>query len=356
MNKLKKSYIAGRMNLHFVRFVLQFFKSSFKQKDKVLVKSCDGIGDILVRSRLAQRIIDKYGKDNVYFLMQEHYTKLGEMLGYNTIGYSRKERKKIFHRLKKMFDLNRMGFFKYINIEFGNDITVGNLFMEERVGKIDNHWMVCKNNKYYTKALAIEDLYVIDQISLMGKEIIDSKLTRDDFMPDLREIFEVSEEDIVIAVGSTEKTRVCSPKLMIEYIKTIIENFPDKKILLVGNGERQKKYADEIVSYFKSSNLENLVDKTSLKEVFEIVAKSFLFIGFESGLYNLCFALKKRGIILFKERSGVFIHEVPWLKIIFPNELKRVVEDNEYPGEGINSITPKEFEKELLKIREEEEI
>lgn len=352
MNKLKKSYIVEGINLYFVRFILSFFKKRFKPKGKILVKSCDGIGDILVRSNLAQRIIDKYGHENVFFLMQSHYTSIGKLLGYNTIGYSRKERKNFFSRLKKMYELNSMGLSKYINIEFANDITVGNIFCLDCIGKIDNHWQVERNNRYYTEALEIGDIYVIDQITKMANTLIDPALTKVDLIPDLRERFEIAENEIVIAVGSTEKSRVCSPKLMSRYLKILLEKFPDREILLIGNGERQKRYAEYLVQALNDKRVRDLVDKTTIEQVFEIVAKSFLFIGFESGLYNLCYSIRKRGIILFKEKSGIFIHEVPWLDIIFPEKLNLIVEDSEYDGVGINSITEKQFEIALKKIQE----
>ncbi len=107
---LKKSYIQEGINLYLIRFILSFFKSRFKPQGKVLIKSCDGIGDILVRTKLMELIEKKYGKDNIYVLMKSSYTKLGDMLGYKTIEYSRKERKNLLPRLKKMYELNSMGF------------------------------------------------------------------------------------------------------------------------------------------------------------------------------------------------------------------------------------------------------
>ena len=100
---LKKSYIQEGINLYLVRFILSFFKSRFKPTGKVLVKSCDGIGDILVRTKLMDEIEKKYGKENIYVLMKSGYTKLGDILGYKTIEYSRKDRKNFLPRLKKMY-------------------------------------------------------------------------------------------------------------------------------------------------------------------------------------------------------------------------------------------------------------
>lgn len=88
---LKKAYIRDLVNSSLINLIFKF--CNFKSDGKILVKSMDGIGDILVRSRLAEKIVEKYGAENVYFLMKEHYKSLGEMLGYNVIGIPRKSEK-----------------------------------------------------------------------------------------------------------------------------------------------------------------------------------------------------------------------------------------------------------------------
>lgn len=349
MNLLKKSYLKETVNLYGIRFILKFFKNKFeKNKKKILIKSCDGIGDILVRTGLMEKLLEKYGRENVTFLFQNSYVSLGEMLGYNCIGFSRKERKNFFSRLKKMYQLNSMGFSKYINVEFTNDITVGNLFMEERIGRNDYHWQVERNNKYYTKSYDIEDKYVMEQIREMGEHILDKKLELEDIMPSINDKFNRGDKNIVIAVGSTEKSRVCSPKLMGEYIKILRKRYPEEKIVLVGNGDRQRDYGEELIKLVGNDNIENMINKTTLREVFNLVGESFLFIGFESGLYNLCFAMKKRGIILFKNKNCLFYHDVPWLRILVPQEIRDDFTDKIYNNREINSITPDDFEKNLF--------
>lgn len=352
---LKKSYIQEGINLYLIRFILSFFKSRFKPQGKVLIKSCDGIGDILVRTKLMELIEKKYGKDNIYVLMKSGYTKLGDLLGYRTIEYSRKERKSFFSRLKKMYELNSMGFSTYINIEFANDITVGNLFIPERIGREDLSWQVERNNKYYTKSYILENDYVMNQVSKMAKDILDIDVTGKQLTPDIGGLFKIEDRDIVVAVGSTGREKVCSPILMAEYLKEVQQLYPDRKIILVGNGDLQEGYAKRLIELLGNENIENLVNKTSLKEVFEVVAKSCLFIGFDSGLYNACFALRKKGVILFKDGGGAFIHNVPWLKIVTPKKVREDILDREYPALNINSIEVEDFKKALEEVRDEKE-
>ncbi|MGL4976820.1 MAG: glycosyltransferase family 9 protein, partial [Cetobacterium sp.] len=311
--KLKKSYLIEGLNLYLIRFILSFFKSKFIGKGKVLVKSCDGIGDILVRTELIKMIEKKYGKENVYLMMQKSYISLGEMLGYKTIPYSREERKNLFQRLKKMYELNCSGFSTYINVEFSNDITTGNLFIKEKIGREDESWQASRNNKYYTKSYKLTPGYVMKQVSEMCKGILGVDVSSEEIKPDIRDKFKIAENEIVVAVGSTGRDKVCSPILMAQYLEEVQTMFPEKKILLVGNGDLQSSYAEELLKILGNKNIENLINKTSVKEVFEIVAKSSLFIGFDSGLYNSTFALRKKSIGLFRNKSGAFIHNESWM-------------------------------------------
>ncbi|MGL5052265.1 MAG: glycosyltransferase family 9 protein [Cetobacterium sp.] len=346
----KKSYIMEGVNLYFIRFILGFFKKRFFGEGKVLVKSCDGIGDILVRTELLKMIEDKYGKENVYVMMQKSYVSLGNMLGYKTISYSRENRKKFISRLKKMYELNKSGFSTYINVEFANDITVGNLYIKERIGRKDENWQVSRNNKYYTESYELKSGYVMNQVSRMVKEILKVDLDAKELTPNIRELFEIEENEVVVAVGSTGRDKVCSPKLMAQYLKEIQKYLPEKKILLVGNGDLQFNYAQELLEILENEKIENLVNKTSIKEVFEIVAKSSLFIGFDSGLYNSTFSLRKKAIGLFRNKSGAFIHDENWLKILTPSKVREDILDKEYPNLEINSITVEEFKKALKEV------
>lgn len=344
---LKKAYIRDCINSSLINFIFKFCK--FNHNGKILVKSMDGIGDILVRSGLAEKIIEKYGKENVYFLMKEHYKNLGEMLDYNVIGIPRKSEKKFFKRLKMMYSINKnYSPKKFLNIEFGNDSTIANISAEEKIGIYDSYEMVKRYNKYYTKTFKLvnDNVKVLEKIREIGENVLEEKIKLEEIIPNLSNRFNIEEKNIVIAVGSTDRSRVCSPKRMKDYIKILNKKFPNEKIILVGNGELQKKYAEDLIKMLPELSIENFIDKTTLKEVFEIVAKSKLFIGFESGLYNFCFVARKKGIGLFKDTTVSFAHEVPWIKNIGPEE--EIIDnfvDEEYPDRRINNISTEKFEK-----------
>lgn len=184
----------------------------------------------------------------------------------------------------------------------------------------------------------------------IGENILETKFNIEDIYPDLRNRFDIAEKNIVIAVGSTGRYKICSPLKMAEYIKVLKEKFPNDEIILVGNGDLQLKYAEKLIELLPNIKFKNMVNRTSLKEVFNIVAYSKLFVGFDSGLYNLCFTLRKKGIGLFRDTTVSFAHDVPWLKNIGPEENEKVIFDENYTDEKINKIPVEKFRKAMEEL------
>lgn len=352
---LKKAYIRDRLNSLIINFIFKFCK--FETEENILIKSMDGIGDILVRSKLAELVAEKNRLDNskVYFLMKEQYKNLGTFLGYNVIGLDRKTEKNLLKRFFKFYEINkRYKFKRYINLEFGNDNITANIVAKEKIGNLDESKMTSCYNKYFTKSFKVSESHkkILNKMRELGEKILEREVSLEEIILDLRYKFPIDNKDIVIAVGSTARNRVCNPIKMKEYIEEIIKFYPNEKIILVGNGELQKNYAKKILEMIPNKNIIDFVDKTNLMEAFELVTKSRLFVGFESGLYNLCFVTRKKGIGLFRDTSVPFAHEVPWLKNIGPSEkIDRSIKDSEYPDEKINSISVESFRNALEELK-----
>ena len=209
-------------------------------------------------------------------------------------------------------------------------------------------------NKYFTKSFKVSEDHrkILNKMRELGEKILEREVSLEEIIPDLRDKFPTDSKDVVIAIGSTARNRVCSPLKMKEYIEEILKFYPEEKIILVGNGELQKNYAKKILEMIPNRNIVDFVDKTNLMEAFELVTKSKLFIGFESGLYNLCFVTRKKGIGLFRDTSVPFAHEVPWLKNIGPSEKIDIsIKDEDYPDERINSISVESFKKALEELK-----
>lgn len=349
----KTSYIKKLINLYLIRFLLNFFK--FKPQGRVLIKSNDGIGDFILRSKLIKLIEEKYGKENIYILVQKKFESLPEIFGYKAIGYERKDRKNFFKILKKMYEINKIGFSVYLNLEYEEDIDdvifAGNIFAPVKMGLKDKNKELEIENTFYTKYFCIKSDYIIKQIVDVTKEILNVDTTVEEMIPDLRYLFDTKEEKhIIVGIGSSAKFKTCSPILMASYLKEVQKEYPDKNIILLGNGIHEKKYAKRIIEMLGEKNIIDMVDKTSIYEAFDLVAKSFLFVGFDSGLYNAAFSLRKKGIIIFREKSSEYMHNVPWINIIVPKKIRTDIIDEEYPNFEINSVTVEEFKEGLEKI------
>ncbi|MGL4997784.1 MAG: glycosyltransferase family 9 protein, partial [Cetobacterium sp.] len=349
--KLKKAYIKQSINLYLIRLIMFILSSNFPKKEKVLIKSSDGIGDQLIRSKLAEMIQEKYGKENCIFLLKEHYLEIGKWLGYNCIGFSKKEEENFFSRLKKMYQLNMLGIKTYINLEFGVDITVGNILADEKIGITDKNPFVSRSNVYYTKTFYFDrnqKFYILDLVAYMARNIVDKDIKDEDIVPNLKNRFPTGEKGIVLSVGTSSRYRVTSPYIMAKYLEIIIEKYPNEKIYLLGNGKLQEDYANKLIELLGNENIENLVDKTTIERAFETISKSKLFIGFDSGMYNFAFTIRKNSIGLFEGKNKPFLHNQSWIKVIFPDSVDSPINDREdkiYANPLMNSISLEKFEK-----------
>lgn len=355
---LKKSYIKNLLNMYITRFFLILFLKKEKNPENILIKISDGIGDVVIRSRLSEKLIEKFGKDKVYFLMQENYKQLGEILGYKVIGISKAEKYNLLKRIRKFFKINRLGIKMFINLEYTNDSVVGNIIAEEKIGILDIDPAIKIYNKFYTKEIKVnKNEKILNQIKTIAENILKRDLKEEELIPNLKINIELKNEGIVIAVRSTSREKVCSPYRMVEYIKEIEKEFPEEKIYLVGNGKLQLEYAEYLIKKLKEFKIINLVDRTNLKEVFEIIKNCKLFIGFDSGLYNYSYSLRKRTMVLFKDLNSPFRHEAEWVKVLGP-EKERIddFEDENYPNKDINNISVETFKKVLEEMREYEKI
>ncbi len=363
---LKMSFIKKILLLHITRICLYISKKDFS-KEKILIKSCDGIGDILIRTGLVEKLFEKYGKENCVFLFPENYLELGEILGYNCIPFygdnplsSNSNKENLFLKFIKMKKLNKMGFSKYINLEYWGDTTMSYLFIPERIGRIDNRNVYLKYcNKYYTKKIDMgPDGYILENIRKFGESILEKKISIKEITPNLKFEHKNEESGISIGVGASSIIRTCAPQNMCEYVKCVIEKYPKEKIYLLGVGKLQREYADQILNGIKNKNIINLVGKTTLKESFERVAASKIFIGFDSGLYNLAFILKKQTIAIFRKKNKIhFIHNEPWVNVLLPSKNIYNLEDKKvdclYNDYLINNITVEQFKDALNKLNED---
>ncbi len=358
---LKKSYVRDEVNVFFTNFFLCFFKKKIKNPQKIIVKMTDGLGDIVIRSKLIEKIIEKYGYENVFFLVREEYNFLGKALEFPIITISRKERYNLIRRIKKMYQINKIGIKKFVNLEWSNDDLIRNIYSKEKLGIEALEEEDKKNNKCYTKSLKLrtkkifneEEKNIIDFLKEIAIFLFDKSIEKEELIPNLKDKFYTSfcNEGIVIGVGATDKNRACNPYKMSEYIKAMASICPEEKIYLVGGGKSQEIYSKKIIELCSNENIVNLVNKTNLQSVLEIVAKAKIFIGFDSGLYNFRYTLRKKQIALFRSKKVPYVHNEKFTKILEgKKENLNEVKDEKYSNLEINNISIDEFEKSFIEL------
>lgn len=361
---LKKSYIRDELNVFITNIILYFFKRNFEPKSKILIKMTDGLGDIVIRTKLIEEIVNEYGEKNLYFLIKEEYKFLGEILDIPVISFKKEDKYNLLKRIKKMYFINKLGIKKFINLEWSNDDFIRNIYANEKIAVEALNEEDYKSNICCTKIIKIrkekdfnkEKENVINLISKVADNILKNKIEKENFSPNLREYFPEFKinKNIVIGIGATDRNRVCSPYKMIEFIKIILEVYPKEKIYLVGTGKREKEYSEKIIETLKNKDIISLVNKTSLKEVLERVTEAKVFIGFDSGLYNFRYTLRKKQIILLKDRNVPYFHKDDSIIALEGNDNSEdnMIHDFEYPDRMMNSISEIEFKKALIKLKE----
>ena len=149
-----------------------------------------------------------------------------------------KLKKNLLKRFFGFYEINK----RYINLEFVNDNITANIVAKEKIGNLDESKMTSCYNKYFTKPFKVSESHrkILNKMRELGEKILEREVSLEEIIPDLRDKFHIDNKDIVIAIGSTDRKKVCSPLKIKEYIEEILKFYPEEKIILVGNGNYKK--------------------------------------------------------------------------------------------------------------------
>lgn len=123
---------------------------------------------------------------------------------------------------------------------------------------------------------------------------------------------------IAIAIGAANLERMMRVSNLCDIFLQIEKTFPNFELVLIGTGSKEEKYAQEIINNYSGKTLINKVSMLNLFETIEFINHSRLLIGFDSGLYNLAFTLKKPTLCLAATNEKV-LHSAPWVRIVRGN-------------------------------------
>lgn len=344
---IKKSYLKYKIN-NILFSIIQIFIPKNKVGNKVLITQLDGIGDIIIRQKMVELIADKYGKENIVILVTNGL-ELIDFLGFKYEVFD-KDMHYNFIKLTKLFmKLCKYDFSIFYSLEFPseNKIDFLNKLIFKEIyafegGSIGNWKKDNINTVKKKKGKVLEVLYDYTH------KFIKYDIEKEHIKPEL-DIETLDMGYIAVGVGASNKKRIASPEKMAEFLKILIKENNDIKFHMLGYGKNDILYFQELIKYFDSDkNLVCLVNKLNLVETMKQIANAKLYIGFDSGLYNMAYALKKKQIcIVSLNGSQDFFHEDKNIKFLY-KELNENIEEkavNSDYNNDINLISDKAFRK-----------
>lgn len=328
------------------------------EKNKVLVTEFDGIGDVVVNQKLIELIMNKYGKEQVIFLIRDNMVDLAVLMQYNYMTYEDNYHLNIFKLVRLYKKMSKYNFRELYFLEFHLGYDVNKLKYSDKEYKI-SFLKKFKFKKIYGYRNGIFDSWLIENnitvIDSSGEKIldkvynyakvIDNKIEIEEMIPNL-EINKLEMNYISVGIGASDKIRIPAPEKLAEFLNYISQK-EECYFYILGYGKTQNEYFKKLEKFIdKKERLINYVGKLSLMESIEKIANSKLYIGFDSGLYNIAYALKKNIIAITDEKiCPEYRHESKNIKFVHKKEGEESfrIEDLEYKNENLNSISINAF-------------
>lgn len=333
MKKRKKyfSFSAFKRNIvekiFQVWYLLYLRKFKYKNQNRVLVVSLDALGDTMVKIGMFRKIEEHFGKEKVFILCKDKWFPILEKLKFQAICFHNE--KALFRILKeKVFltkRLNAMGFETLIFCNHDGNILYGTEVIAEKKFKLHQN-------------IKVSNGYVLEQDIEFLNHCFSSTYSYLDILPSINDIYPLREtEEIVIGIGAANFIKTMSIKKMKEIVRYLLERYPEKRIVFLGSGKKQQEYFKQLCQDFPQERCINKIDAYEITEVISKIASSSFFVGFDSGLSNVAFALKKKYILLYWHEGIVWQHPVPYIQILKGNG-ETNWDDGKYGSSILNSI------------------
>lgn len=332
---LKSKFASWIFNIWFINYKKNF---KLEETNRVLVVTLEAMGDNVVKTTSFKIMAEHYGKENFYIMCKDKWEEIFKTLGYNVLGYKNLKNpiKDVKNRIKFFKKVNSLNFKKVILFEnLGNGGVLDNIICKDKIGicgSIENkHMKVIK--------IDTENSYVLDRHIELLNGLFGKRYSREELRPDMREMFnEKKYKDIItIGTGASTEEKTLPIKNMGEIVKMLSIRYPNKKLILLGNGRKQEEYARKLIKYCSCNNLESVIGKVSLLETIRLINDSDFFIGYDSGLSNVAFSLRKRYICLFWTDMTIWQHPFNDL-VILKGDGKNPENDGYHGTDILNSI------------------
>ena len=343
---LKKSIIQCKVTDLLFNCILFFKRDKKLKKNDILITQMDGIGDGVIRLGLLEILAEKYGKEHMVILTK-NCCEILKMEGYNVIKCENSFHLNIIRLLKVYKQLKKYNFKELYMMEFKKDKEVDFLinFNYDMIYAYESDRMEEWKKKFPVNLIPKSNGEIIESVYNYAEEI-DKNVTKERLKPVLH--VQTKESDyITVGVGAGGDYKVVSPIVLAEFLNYIVSIQPDTQFHILGNGKNQEKYYQKLKQLMKCENIISFVDKLSLVESMEQIANAKLYIGFDSGLYNIAYALNKKVLaIVSMKNSQSCYHTSKNIEFVYKqenDETVREITDKTYTNEDLNQIPLERF-------------
>lgn len=304
-------------------FLLDFKLKASKKNNNILIITMDALGDNIVKNKTIEILANEFGKENTYILCKSKWKEIYQLQNYENI-FVDETKWNIFYKIKLYRKLNKIGF-----------STIAILNHSHLPQEMD---YIIHGNKY---DMSEDASYILENHIIILKKILNKEYSIYDVRPNLGKYFPEKkyENVITVAVGTADYPKTWTYENFKKYILGLIELKPEKKIYLLGTGKKQSEMVLKLFGEIKNTNLINCIDRLNFREIIQLIKDSDFFIGGDSGLYNIAFALSTKTICLhWKREKTAWEHFGENIKILKGKGGKEFL-DPKYGTDILNSIT-----------------
>lgn len=347
--KWLKTTVINSAISHFLSTIFfQITKFTIQDGNAILIISTDGLGDAFLRLQLVKSIIEKYKGQPIHILTRNLSRPVYKNLNIQSILYNDRHKTNPVKRMMLIHQLNKIGISKVYALDFiYNENILELIKCKDRIG------FAHRDNQAHDQRLAL----CIPKREYVGDTLIElfQQTGLSGFQMDNRGLLDVGlvngvdkNSDIILAIGASNRSRMMRKDNMLSLVSYFLEKVADKKIIIVGHGAVEKKYAIWLTNHLQSDRVIDKVNELDLKQIIHCVNHSYLLIGFDSALYNLSFTLRKPTICLAADNHLV-LHHQPWVEIVHGNKSEFGTPDG-FGCKKTNSITAEQLYQAYLRI------
>ncbi len=290
-----------------------FHHYSEKKSDNVLVEVYGHIGDIFVKTGICKQLIDEYGKENVYFWVDNTEGRnIGLFLSLLSPNVIQTDRNMFTqnreYRLEKLKFLNS----KYFQFSY----SLGDMRFHLKMRYL-NKFILNIENVYY----APEEYYAIEKDykllgGILGRDIRYWCEEHNNIVAEIKNVtlkISLPEQFVAIGMGAANALR----RYPFEKFKTVLEALVRKgyTAVLLGAGSEDENFYNKLIQEGNYGNaIINLTSKLNLLETLAVISKCTFFLGVDSGLWHGSFILQKKSVVIYgKGDWGHFKHDRDWI-------------------------------------------